>query len=53
MMPIFYETKFPFKLRNSGGTSSMPIRTELNKSSETEPIKSKKSKNRKRFWFGF
>ena len=49
----FYETKFPFKLRNSGGTSSMPIRTELNKSSEVEPRRSKRARTIKDFGSDF
>ena len=52
-MPIFYETKFPFKLRNSGGTTSMPIRTELNKSSEVEPRRSKRARTVKDFGSDF
>ena len=49
----FYETKFPFKLRNSGGTSSTPIRTELDKSSEVEPRRSKRARTVKDFGSDF
>ena len=49
----FYETKFPFKLRNSGGTSSTPIGTELDKSSEVEPRRSKRARTIKDFGSDF
>ena len=49
----FYETKFPFKLRNSGGTSNMPIGTELNENSEAEPRRSKRARIIKGFGSDF